>query len=81
MEFIIAGTILLIATNLLYYHKFRTARKQHRKVRAKLKKQIRHASVARTLDSELQATEQKLYELEDSVFDHVSILEEKEMAA
>ena len=66
MEFIIAGTILLTATNLLYYHKFRTARKQYRKVRAKLRKQID------TLDSELQATEQKLYELEDLVFEHVS---------
>ena len=72
MEFIIAGMILLTVTNLLYYHKFRTARKQYRKVRAKLRKQIRHASVAHTLDSELQATEQKLHELEDLVFEHVS---------
>lgn len=66
MEFIIAGTILLTATNLFYYHKYRTERKQHRKVRAKLKKQIE------VLDNERSTTEQKLNELEDRVFDHVS---------
>ena len=75
MEFIIAATILLTASNLLYYHKFRKARKQHRKVRAKFRKQIE------VLDNERSTTEQKLNELEDLVFDHVSILEEKEMAA
>ncbi len=75
MEFIIAGTIWLYATNLLYYRKFRKVRKQHRKVRAKLKKQID------VLDNERRTTEQKLHELEDLVFDHVSILEEQEMPA
>ena len=33
------------------------------------------------LDNERRSTEQKLHELEDLVFDHVSILEEKEISA
>lgn len=78
MGLIILSAICLAATNLFCYHKYRTERKQHRKVR--VRKDSLHQMVA-ALNDELLTYEQKLNELEDLVFDHVSILEEREMEA
>ncbi len=69
------SVILLIATNCFYYRKYRQEQKKCRQIRVDQIRQIENR------DKELGAIEQKLDELEDLVFEHVSTLEEKEMPA